>query len=259
MTNELAFHLMMRLGDDRVVAPSAAGRRAIARAVLGRGPSFGLLAFRGTGNHVHAAVACSREEAGEFARRVEISLQRRLRFGVRFSRVHLRPIVSQGHLVNTFWYVLNQEQRHGTDVDPLFEASNLPDLLGWRLLAPWAPAIVREHLPRIRRASLIALLPDPVEAERLPIDALTQAAAMVCCSVRPSPNRALDRRALVAAIHLADPGIPAARLGRALGIDGRTVRSLRLFEPDSSALEAVDRQARLLMANRTADAIRRLA
>jgi len=81
----LAHHLMLRLRDDRVIAPTTAARRTLAGVVLGLGREPGLLAFSGADTHVHLLVACDRAASGQLARRAEISLTRRLAPGVGFS------------------------------------------------------------------------------------------------------------------------------------------------------------------------------
>ena len=54
---------MLRLRDDRVIAPTTAARRTLAGVVLGLGREPGLLAFSGADTHVHLLVACDRADS----------------------------------------------------------------------------------------------------------------------------------------------------------------------------------------------------
>ncbi|MCP4873212.1 MAG: hypothetical protein GY898_31345 [Proteobacteria bacterium] len=132
--------------------------------------------FRAADTHIHAIVAGDWETAGEFARRVEISMHRRLWPGVHFSEVHRVPLNSQGHLVSTFWYDLRNAERHAADFDRLFEASNLPDLLGWRVLGQWSARIAQRRYPRLQRDRLLELLPVRVEGVDRSLSCLRDAA-----------------------------------------------------------------------------------
>jgi hypothetical protein len=54
---------------------------------------------------------------------------------------------------------LTQIKRHGvTHLDPLLEATNLPDLLGLRSVGRYTAANVRRVLPRIQRGQLLEML-----------------------------------------------------------------------------------------------------
>ena len=70
----LAYHVTMRLADDRVLAPSDLERRRAARVLLRIGRDFDLLAFRLADTHLHALVRCSAEASGRFCQRVACAL-----------------------------------------------------------------------------------------------------------------------------------------------------------------------------------------
>ena len=242
----LAHHVTCRFNADRVLAPDLATRRVYARAILRVGADHQLLAFRVVDTHLHAVVACDRVSAGLFARRIEQSIQARLRPGVPFAPARIRPIEDQWHLQKTFHYVLDQEKRHGIAADPLFEASNLPDLLGMRLLGDYAVPTVKALLPRVRRGDLLDYLRQvDLEAEAPRLDPLAEAAAAAVAL----PNLAGRSHAAVAArraaVHLAAGRLTVRQTSELLAIPRATVRRLR-SEPTDPLLErAVRRQLAL--------------
>ncbi len=245
---ELAQHLMMRLADSRVIASSPDRLRQAAISFLTVGRGFPLLSFRVVNTHIHALVLGDHATGGEFARRVEISMQKRLHPEVRFSEVHREPVRDQRHLVSTFWYVLRNAERHRCAVDPLFEASNLPDLLGMRTLGAWT----REHAwgayPRLQVAELRELL--PVQPGTVPnhlqclLDATEAAVGLPPGRLRgqaPSkPQRGEGRQALIAAAHLA--GGSQQQVADTLQIGRRTVQRMLTTEPREDLTVAVERQ-----------------
>src|SRR5829696_6495085 len=77
----VAQHVTLRLCDSRVIAPSGPARRTAARTMLEIGAVHGLLSFHVVDTHAHALLPCARIEAGQFARRVEIALSKRLQLG----------------------------------------------------------------------------------------------------------------------------------------------------------------------------------
>ncbi len=241
--SELGTHLMLRLRDSRVIASSIPRIRKAVVGIFKVCRPFRLLAFRIADTHIHVLVAEPRTVALEVARRIEISLQHRLRPGVGFSPAHPRRVADQWHLSNAFWYVLRQEPHHGTDLDPLFEGSNLPDLLGMRQRGAWTIRQVRDLLPRVRRAELEALLPVVGDG---PVDwaLLADAAAAAGC-VLGLTGRNVDRLAArIAAVH-AGAELSAPALSRRLGIGTRSVERLRRWDPLPGAVDATLSQLRL--------------
>jgi hypothetical protein len=156
--SSLGHHIRLRLKDDRVIASTPQERRIVATSVLGLGRRHNLLSY-GTGdNHLHVASGTNKHDSMELARRVEISLQKRLRLAVPFVPAYPEPIVDQRHLLNAFRYDLRQSQRHGLDWDPYHEGSNLPDLLSLRVLGGYTAGNVRRLLPRVKREELLEIL-----------------------------------------------------------------------------------------------------
>ena len=236
---------MLRLRDDRVIALDLAARRTLARTVLKAGRSCGLLAFRAADTHLHLEVACSRPEAGGLARRLEIALVRALRLAVGFSPAHIRPVIDQQHLHNTFWYVLRQEQHHGTEADPHHEASNLGDLLGLRPLGAYTAANVKSLLPRVRAAEIEAELGIDRTAPVERWDLLAEAAAAAACVPALEGRSAEVVRARTAAVQLARPQLSCRALAAKLGVGYRTVVRMRAAPIDTPMLEAIAHQLRL--------------
>ncbi|NUP12411.1 MAG: hypothetical protein HOW73_40720 [Polyangiaceae bacterium] len=150
----------MRLIDSRVLAPDSTARRAIARVVANQAGSRGLLVFAAADTHVHWIATCSREVAGELARRIGGSLSKRLRLPVAFEASRFVPVWDQAHLTRAVLYVLRQREHHDVSADPTLDGTSLPDLLGWRLLGPNADAYVARTaalLPRLRRTDFLEL------------------------------------------------------------------------------------------------------
>jgi hypothetical protein len=154
----IAHHIILRLADDRVMARNVAERRRLARCVLRVGRGYRLLAFRAADNHIHIEAACGELDARRFAWRAQLSMSRALRLPVSFARPRIKPIVDQAHLRSCFHYVLRQEDRHGLRSDRLFDASNLPDLLGMRLTGNYTCNNVGTLLPRVTKADIAAHL-----------------------------------------------------------------------------------------------------
>jgi hypothetical protein len=65
------------------------------------------------------------------------------------------PIYDQRHLFNTFRYLQKQHEQHGLDVFSFWEATNLPDLLGMRLMGRYTRDNLSRVLPRVRRATIL--------------------------------------------------------------------------------------------------------
>jgi hypothetical protein len=162
LAHAIGQHITMRLSDDRVIAPSIADRRAAARVLLRHGTRAGLLAFRVVDTHVHVLVRCDRAVAGSFAHATEVALRATLRLPIPFEPARIRPVLDQPHLYRAFGYVLRQEIRHGTSMDPVHDGSSLPELLGLRVVDDLVAQRVAASLPRLDARSLVSLLEAPV-------------------------------------------------------------------------------------------------
>jgi hypothetical protein len=256
MTKPLAWHLILRLVDDRVLATSTAARRGLARIVIRIAGPHGLLAFGAADTHLHVVVLARRDDAGEVARRLELALGNSLHPGVGFERARLRPIRDQRHLQSAFLYVLRQEEQHGIGADPFHEASALPELLALRVGGEALRRRVIEHLPRVRRGALLDALGRPAldqEPVQLDGDLREAGAAAFGLASLDVPGRAAvaARRGVV---HAVGGGLSAATLAGRLGVGLRTVERMRSSKPDSFAVAAVRGQLRLRAARHAAPA-----
>lgn len=235
----IGFHLVLRLTDDRVIARTPAERRLLARVVYEIGDRYGLLAFGAADTHLHIVIVGSRRAAGLFARYVATSLRWQLELAAQFEPCRIRPINDQRHLENAVRYVFNQEQHHGIDADPLFEASSLPELLGMRALSDGATRRLAEHLPRLgitAPALLDAALHGASDETHLLESAL---GAMALPQLGRDPA---SQRARHAAVHAsrARTGVLAKRLR----VDATSVRRWRKLAPEPLLVQAIQRQLR---------------
>lgn len=246
----IGFHVRMSVEGRRVVAATPAALRTGARVLLDQGAQASLLAFRLADSHLHTMLTCSRGEAGAFVHRVECALGWELRLGAPFERPHFEPVYTQRHLTKAFWYILRQEQHHGTALDPLHEGSSLYDTLGLRVVDPALPGRVARALPRTSREELAGLLgpsalglidtrgSGPLELSLLPDAA---AAALALPDVH-SKKHALARRSAItvalANVHRWYSGRSnghAQALARALGLSWWTTHRLESRPPDAAS------------------------
>jgi hypothetical protein len=243
----LAHHLCIRLVNNALIAPTARARRLLARAIFARAHELELLAFSLADNHLHLLVACLRAAAGELARTLELSLGRSLALEAGFSPALIKPVEDGWHLDRCFRYVLRQPERHGIGGDPLREASNLPDLLGLRPLGAATAAAVREHLPRIKRADLLALLgvralgPSDGGLEHL-VEAALAASALP--SLDGSSREVLAARR--AALEVIGCRLPVREAARLLGTGERMLFRLRQRPVDAALVQAIRLQLHLI-------------
>jgi hypothetical protein len=139
-------------GAPKALAPDVRASRTLARSVLAN--TTRLLAFRAVGPNLRVVMACDHRTARSHGRRLKTSIIQRLATGP-LARTVVDPLRDQWHLQNTFKFVL----RNGDPQDPRHEASNLPDLLGLRVLCSRSATNVRCLLPRIKRKDLLTFLP----------------------------------------------------------------------------------------------------
>ena len=243
----LGQHIFLRFRNDRIIAPSVREQRIVARVVLKAGRDFGLLAFSAADTHLHMENVGSRPEGIEFARRVEIALWRSLTPKARFRHPGMEEIRDQKHLYNTFTYVLKQDRRHGLCLDPLRDASNLPDLLGLRILGRYTSTNVRRYLPRMRRSRLLECLGvselNPVDG---PLDQLVPAAAAAVGRTELNGRAAEVIGARRAVVEIIGAQLGCTGTARLLGIHRRSVYRLRTRPADPELVSAVRLQLALL-------------
>ena len=238
----LGFHIRSRLANYDILAKDMQQLRIVARCVLAQGQPFGLLAFGLADTHLHAEVTCQRPEAGRFARRVALSLRRRLGLEVPFDATWFEPLLRQGHRYNTFHYCMSQEAKHGTAFDLCHEASNLPDLLGLRELGAYTRASVRPLLRRVDRDRLLEHLGVKTLEPAFHPEHLVESCCSATCALhlhQRSREGLLARRALV---HAASGLLSSPRLAEILACSEGTVRRLRRQPLPAWLLPAVQLQ-----------------
>lgn len=234
-------HLTFRLRDSRVVAPTAAARRRIARSFLEIGDRYGLLAFRIAGDHAHGAFACDREGSGRAAQAIGSSITQALRLPDGFNITHQKPIVDQRHLEATFHYVLGQGEHHGLTDDPLHDGSSLLDLLGMRLLGTGLEERVCAFLPRVSREGVrryLGIAPTEMTfSPRHVADAAAAAFALLDLRGR-TPAHVMAR---AAAIRLASEHMRTDAVAKLLGCSAATVCGARRADVPEGVVLAVRR------------------
>ncbi len=241
----LAWHFNNSLVDRRVIARSVAQRRLLARSVIRIGDEHGLAAFRCSGTHLHYLLFCDRPRAGRFLQRVNESLRRGLGLPVGFSQAYGKAVDSQRYLRTAFSYVVGNTAKHEIDYDPLHEASVLPDLLGMRVLGAEAPRIVRESLPGVNRRKLLGYFGisalEPADDARWIVEAA--AAALALPGLGEGGRDGLRARCVAA--HLVGSRLADAELSSLMEVSTRSLRRLRLREPEPGLLHAVGLQVAL--------------
>lgn len=235
----IGHHVIIRLVDDRTIATSGAARRIAASSLCRVADPFGLLAFGIADTHLHVLLAADRLQAGECARRVEISLNQRLRLRARFEPARVRAVESQAHLQRAFLYVLRQPERHGLEVDPAHDGTSLPDLVGLRVGGSNMKTRVAAVLPRMDLAALTEGLElTPRENSRLDFALLRESAAAAFGLGELRRRGQVHHRAHRAATHAASH-LSAEQLATLLDTSACFVRRLRMEPPHPHELRAI--------------------
>jgi hypothetical protein len=241
----LAFHANFAFADRRVIAPSRTARRALARQLGRLASAFPIMAFSCADTHIHLLVLGERAVAVEVGRRLKAFLVNLVPDPGAFTPLHCEPVQTQSHLVRAFHYVLGQDAHHGARADLLHEGTNLPDLLGLRLVACATRPLVRAHLPRVTRAALLEQL--GVEELSAVVTSAVDELADCAAAARALPDLRGRSPAAVslrhAAVHASDA--PATSLADALSCSASTVRRWRQTPPDEALLRAVQLQVDL--------------
>ncbi len=242
----LGFHLVFRLKDDRVVAPTPGDRRRLAHLFARLSRTLPILVWRVVDTHVHVLGRLGPAQVVELTRRLRLYFAR-AHPGVPLRLASETPIRNQWHLVETFGYILRQDQHHAVLGDPYQEGSAVSDLLGLRVIGAVLAPRVREQLPRVRRDDLLP---------HLGLTALTEAAdlahlAEATCAAFALPDLCGNDSDVVAAraaaVHAVE-GAHAKDIATALGLCTRAVYRLRT----RAVPEASSRAVRLQMGLRVA-------
>ncbi len=242
----IALHLTMRLEGDRPVARSIAARRAAARSMLSVGRDHDLLAFALADTHLHLLTGSSAPAAVELARRIKIGLQRTLGLEAPFHPTRIRPVEDAWHLHRAIPYVIAQPERHAPGLDPCFEGTSLPDLLGLRVFDRGRLAqSVFELAPRLSKVELAAALGGAPDGDSNELDWTLLADAAAAAFALPS---LLGRTALAvvarrAAVHAA-ADLTAGEVASLLGLAPSSVRQARSSPIEAVFVDAVRAQLR---------------
>ncbi|MBI4955965.1 MAG: hypothetical protein HY908_28355 [Myxococcales bacterium] len=247
----LGWHIGLRLADDRVLAGTPGERRLLSRAVLRHGERARLVAYRAADTHVHAELLCDHDEVGRFVRSLGRCLALELGHDAPLRASFVKPLADQRHGQSTLRYILGQEQRHGLASDPFHEASNLPDLLGLRVVGSSTARVLGQAFPRVRRQELVAALGCVPGPEPLDLRLLADAAAAALALPDLGAHDAEAVAARHAAVHAAGPAVLARHIAQVLDTTTRTIERLRTKPCDARLLEAVRGQWRLRCGRRS--------
>ncbi len=240
----LASQLILRARDNRVLAPDLVDRRRWSHTLAFAARGRPLLAHGLADTHAHLLLACDRDEAGLHTRHLARTLHLCLGPELEWEPVRFSPVRDQAHLASTFGYVLGQLGHHGLDeLDPFFEGTALPDLLGLRPSGAWMAGHVRRLLPRVKREELLARFGgDPWACCERRLSTLVQAVAAAAGLPTAQGNEPLRVDARAAGIRLARQGHTIREVADALGLSIRTVKRLSAREPSTPMLRAVEGQ-----------------
>lgn len=241
-------HIGLRPRQSLPLSSTPMTWRILARTILEKAHELALLSFGFADNHLHIEIAAERGPAGEFARRLSLSLGRRLPHVRGFERAWIEPVSSGRHLYKLFDYILRQRDHHKLAIDPLREATCLPDLLGLRPRGLFIAQAVKNHLPRVDRQRLLALYRVPsLEPADGPLERLVDAglAAAALEDLRgKSPEVCAVRRSIVS---IAGNRLASPTLKDMLQVSARTLRRIRTERPDPSYERALRLQLALMV------------
>jgi hypothetical protein len=247
VSHPLGYHVVSRLADSRVIAPTPVERRLVSRLIFEMSRGLRLLAFNAPDTHLHIEHGEDRVVSGRLLRRIQTAIRRRLGVSIPFAPAEHRAIRHQSHLMHTFYYVLRQQVHHELCWDPYYEASNLPDLLGLRIVDNQASRAVRELLPRVKKTHLLGLLRvQSLEPAQGPPDevipAALAAAGLSSLAGRSDPVRK-TRRAVIA---LLENQLSLSRIAEILEVRRESLSRLRRdMDASPEMLRAITLQLRL--------------
>jgi len=244
-------HVMLRLRDDRVIAPDVVTQRLLARAVLKRAVHLNLLAFRAADTHLHLLLELDESIARLRVGHLQSALTQVLARGTGFTQARLKAIENQRHLDRTFFYILRQDTHHNFQHDPLHEASNIPDLLGMRVLDTTGRENVRRSLPRVRDKDILesvgwtSLGQGQISTIHPSLDGLKQAAAAAFGLPALTGRGNAQVKARIAASHLVARDHTTTEIAAALHVAPRNIRFYLQQDIARHWVTAVARQQKL--------------
>jgi hypothetical protein len=210
---------------------------------------LGLLTYCAVDTHLHFNHTEDRAVSGELAHKITSAIRRQLAIPVGFGRAYHRPILDQAHLGNSSNYILDQQPNHGLEWDPYHETSNLPDLLGLRVVGAFTAGNVRALLPRVTRAQLVRRFGIDELAERAgPPDKLVEAASAALALPGITGRGASARAARRALLEIASGQLAVTRTAELIGCSARTLDRIRAIPPDQALVRAIRLQLGLRQA-----------
>ena len=243
--------LRMSLGGGRAIAATTGAKRTLARVVLEAGRPYRLLMARAVRDELHLVSACSYPEAVRFAYRVGHSLRGNSALPSLFVAPEVIPLRGRRQLCDAFWRGVRAPVARRDRSDPFGEASNLPDLLGLRLVGRHTAVCVERLLPRVAKADLATslgvtlhqLTAGPISSRAL--EQLADAAAAAVAAPDLAGHSPQQRDARCAAVRLVGHALSAPRIAGLLRCSDRSVRGLAKEPADPLLVEAIARQLRL--------------
>jgi hypothetical protein len=246
----------MSLSGGRVLAVTTGAKRTLARVVLEAGRPYRLLMARAVGGDLNLLSACSYPEALRFAHQVGHLLRGSLALPRLFPAPLIVPLRGRRQLRAAFWGGLRPPAASRDSSDPWGEASNLPDLLGLRLVGRHTAHCVERLLPRIATTDLARslgvtldqLTAGPISSHALEQLADAAAAAVAAPDLDGRSRQLCDARR--AAVRLAGHALSVQRIAGLLCCSNRSVRGLAKQPANPHLVEAIARQLRLRSAAR---------
>lgn len=236
----LGHHIRTHLQDNRVILRSANQQRVLSRVVLEQGRRDGLLGFSMPDTHLHLQALCSERAASRLSQRIAASLKQRLALPVSFVTYPHQPIRSQRHLFNSLRYLVTQHEHHGVELRSSLEASNIPDLLGLRLVGRYTRDNLRRCLPRLQRATLLEWLGlsglRPADGPTPDLIGATLAAAALPSLHGKSRPVVQARRAF---LEVVGDRLSSAESAHLLGVTRRAVTALKSRTADPDLVQAI--------------------
>jgi hypothetical protein len=234
----IGYHVMLRLGDEGLIATTTQDRLAAAGIMIRQGRSRRLLACAVVDGRAHAILLCSRAGAGEYAGRTATAMRTLLKLDLAFDRARIKPIHDVRQLESLFQLVIGQDEHEGT---------NLLDLAGLRVDGSYSRALLREHLPAIADRLLLERFQVDM-TQPLPFDPSLLMEATMAATGRSSltGRKRVSVRARSAAAAVARPHTSAPELAKLFQVDVRTAFRMRAAPCDEVLASAIEAQLRLL-------------
>ncbi|MBI4616103.1 MAG: hypothetical protein HY720_20975 [Planctomycetes bacterium] len=225
----LAHELVLAAADGRPIAPTTRIRRAFATTAAEIAGAFRVLVFNAPDHRAHLVAASEAEEVGVLARRLARHLGSRSAVSRPVLLERAVPVWNAADLRARIGEIL------GATADPFHEASNLPDLLGLRVVARETGDVLRDLLPDLPASDLVRHLGTEDLSPGCGLALLEDSAAAALGLWRLAGKARIVSRARAAAAHAGrEFGATERELAAALRLTVRGVQGLlsASLEPD---------------------------